>query len=295
MSSIAILTDSNCGITRKEAEPLGFHVLPMPFSIDGKDYLEEVDMNLDEFFDILAKNPAAKVATSQPSIENLTGTWDALLKEYDEIVHIPMSSGLSSSCQTATMLAREEYAGRVWVADSKRISGSLRYSCLEAVQQVKNGLTGEQVRDWLEATGMDSSIYITVATLSFLKKGGRLTPAVAAIGSLLKLKPVLQIQGAKLDTYKKPRTMAQAKKFMTEAIKDDMKNRFGNEINLDVIHSANLEMAKEFRKETFENFPEVPGMRERDVVINPLSISVSCHIGPGSLAYTCSKVHPEIW
>jgi len=264
-------------------------MLPMPFFIDDKEYLEDIDMNQSEFFQHLEQNPGCKVSTSQPTPESVTTLWDKLLKDYDEIVHIPMSSGLSSSMQTARMLA-EDYDGRVRVVNNQRISGTLRYSAIEAIQQAKNGLSADEIGTWLEETRFDSSIYITVATLKYLKQGGRITPAAAAIGTMLRLKPVLQIQGEKLDAFSKARTMTQAKNTMTKAIKDDIADRFGEKINLDVIHSHNLEAAEEFQKEVLTTFPNIG-----EVNIFPLSLSVSCHIGPGSLALTCSKVHPEIW
>ena len=289
MKSIAIVTDSNCGMSPAQVKDLGIYMLPMPFFIDDKEYLEDIDMNQSEFFQHLEQNPGCKVSTSQPTPESVTTLWDKLLKDYDEIVHIPMSSGLSSSMQTARMLA-EDYDGRVRVVNNQRISGTLRYSAIEAIQQDKNGLSADEIGTWLEKTRFDSSIYITVATLKYLKQGGRITPAAAAIGTMLRLKPVLQIQGEKLDAFSKARTMTQAKNTMTKAIKDDIADRFGEKINLDVIHSHNLEAAEEFRKEVLTTFPNIG-----EVNIFPLSLSVSCHIGPGSLALTCSKVHPEIW
>lgn len=289
MKSIAIVTDSNCGMSPAQVKDLGIYMLPMPFFIDDKEYLEDIDMNQSEFFQHLEQNPGCRVSTSQPTPESVTTLWDKLLKDYDEIVHIPMSSGLSSSMQTARMLA-EDYDGRVHVVNNQRISGTLRYSAIEAVQQAKNDLSADEIGTWLEETRFDSSIYITVATLKYLKQGGRITPAAAAIGTMLRLKPVLQIQGEKLDAFSKARTMTQAKNTMTKAIKDDIADRFGEKINLDVIHSHNLEAAEEFRKEVLTTFPNIG-----EVNIFPLSLSVSCHIGPGSLALTCSKVHPEIW
>ena len=289
MKSIAIVTDSNCGMSPAQVKDLGIYMLPMPFFIDDKEYLEDIDMNQSEFFQHLEQNPGCRVSTSQPTPESVTTLWDKLLKDYDEIVHIPMSSGLSSSMQTARMLA-EDYDGRVRVVNNQRISGTLRYSAIEAIQQAKNCLSADEIGTWLEETRFDSSIYITVATLKYLKQGGRITPAAAAIGTLLRLKPVLQIQGEKLDAFSKARTMTQAKNTMTKAIKDDIADRFGEKINLDVIHSHNLEAAEEFRKEVLTTFPNIG-----EVNIFPLSLSVSCHIGPGSLALTCSKVHPEIW
>lgn len=289
MKSIAIVTDSNCGMSPTQVKDLGIYMLPMPFFIDDKEYLEDIDMNQSEFFQHLEQNPGCRVSTSQPTPESVTTLWDKLLKDYDEIVHIPMSSGLSSSMQTARMLA-EDYDGRVRVVNNQRISGTLRYSAIEAIQQAKNGLSADEIGTWLEKTRFDSSIYITVATLKYLKQGGRITPAAAALGTMLRLKPVLQIQGEKLDAFSKARTMTQAKSTMTKAIKDDIADRFGEKINLDVIHSHNLEAAEEFRKEVLTTFPNIG-----EVNIFPLSLSVSGHIGPGSLALTCSKVHPEIW
>lgn len=289
MKSIAIVTDSNCGMSPTQVKDLGIYMLPMPFFIDDKEYLEDIDMNQSEFFQHLEQNPGCRVSTSQPTPESVTTLWDKLLKDYDEIVHIPMSSGLSSSMQTARMLA-EDYDGRVRVVNNQRISGTLRYSAIEAIQQAKNGLSADEIGTWLEKNRFDSSIYITVATLKYLKQGGRITPAAAALGTMLRLKPVLQIQGEKLDAFSKARTMTQAKNTMTKAIKDDIADRFGEKINLDVIHSHNLEAAEEFQKEVLTTFPNIG-----EVNIFPLSLSVSCHIGPGSLALTCSKVHPEIW
>ena len=289
MKSIAIVTDSNCGMSPTQVKDLGIYMLPMPFFIDDKEYLEDIDMNQSEFFQHLEQNPSCRVSTSQPTPESVTTLWDKLLKDYDEIVHIPMSSGLSSSMQTARMLA-EDYDDRVRVVNNQRISGTLRYSAIEAIQQAKNGLSADEIGTWLEKNRFDSSIYITVATLKYLKQGGRITPAAAALGTMLRLKPVLQIQGEKLDAFSKARTMTQAKNTMTKAIKDDIADRFGEKINLDVIHSHNLEAAEEFRKEVLTTFPNIG-----EVNIFPLSLSVSCHIGPGSLALTCSKVHPEIW
>lgn len=289
MKSIAIVTDSNCGMSPAQVKALGIYMLPMPFFIDDKEYLEDIDMNQSEFFQHLEQNPSCRVSTSQPTPESVTTLWDKLLKDYDEIVHIPMSSGLSSSMQTARMLA-EDYDDRVRVVNNQRISGTLRYSAIEAIQQAKNGLSADEIGTWLEKNRFDSSIYITVATLKYLKQGGRITPAAAALGTMLRLKPVLQIQGEKLDAFSKARTMTQAKSTMTKAIKDDIADRFGEKINLDVIHSHNLEAAEEFRKEVLTTFPNIG-----EVNIFPLSLSVSCHIGPGSLALTCSKVHPEIW
>ena len=287
MGRIAIVTDSNSGITQSQAEELGIYVIPMPFYINEKMYLEGVTLTQEEFYEKLKKDEP--ISTSQPSPADLCDLWDKLLRDYEEIVHIPMSSGLSASCSTAMGLAID-YNGRVQVVDNQRISVTQRQSVMDARMLAEAGRSAAEIKQILTDQKFDSSIYITVATLKFLKQGGRITPAAAAIGTMLRLKPILQIQGEKLDAFSKARTMIQAKSTMTKAIRDDISNRFGEKINLDVIHSHNLAAAEEFRKETLANFPNIG-----EINIFPLSLSVSCHIGPGSLALTCSKVHPEIW
>ena len=286
MKSIAIVTDSNCGISPSQAKDLGIYMLPMPFFIDEKEYLEDIDMNQAEFFQYLEQHPECHVSTSQPTPESVTTLWDSLLKDYDEIVHIPMSSGLSSSMQTARMLA-EDYDGHVRVVNNQRISGTLRYSAIEAIQQAKNGLSADEIGTWLEETRFDSSIYITVATLKYLKQGGRITPAAAAIGTMLRLKPVLQIQGEKLDAFAKARTVKQAKNIMIKQIKDDCERRFGSAdgtgVHISMAYTHDLEAAEEFKKEVQEAFPN------HEIVLNPLSLSIACHIGPGALAVTATK------
>ena len=286
MKSIAIVTDSNCGMSPAQVKDLGIYMLPMPFFIDEKEYLEDIDMNQAEFFQYLEQHPECHVSTSQPTPESVTTLWDKLLKDYDEIVHIPMSSGLSSSMQTARMLA-EDYDGHVRVVNNQRISGTLRYSAIEAIQQAKNGLSADEIGTWLEETRFDSSIYITVATLKYLKQGGRITPAAAAIGTLLRLKPVLQIQGEKLDAFAKARTVKQAKNIMIKQIKDDCERRFGSAdgtgIHISMAYTHDLEAAEEFKKEVQAAFPN------HEIVLNPLSLSIACHIGPGALAVTATK------
>ena len=292
MKSIAIVTDSNCGISPSQAKDLGIYMLPMPFFIDEKEYLEDIDMNQAEFFQYLEQHPECHVSTSQPTPESVTTLWDSLLKDYDEIVHIPMSSGLSSSMQTARMLA-EDYDGHVRVVNNQRISGTLRYSAIEAIQQAKNGLSADEIGTWLEETRFDSSIYITVATLKYLKQGGRITPAAAAIGTMLRLKPVLTIQGEKLDAFTIARTKKQGISKMIAAIESDIEKRFGgrenlSNIHLEVAHTANEEAAAQFVEQLKEYF----GVDE--IICNPLSLSVSCHIGPGALAVACSRAVPEL-
>ena len=285
MTKIAVVTDSNSGITQSQAGELGVHVLPMPFIINEKTYLEDINLTQEEFYKKLADG--VNVSTSQPSPEDVMSLWDELLKSYDEIVHIPMSSGLSGSCQTALMLA-EEYDGRVQVVNNQRISVTQRQSALDALYLVSKGMNAKEIKDFLETDKFNSSIYIMLDTLYYLKKGGRITPAAAAIGTMLKLKPVLQIQGEKLDAFAKARTASQGKTIMINAIKNDIETRFGGmtpqkRIWLQIAHSDNEEAALAFKEEILEVFPGY------DIVISPLSLSIACHIGPGSLAFACCK------
>ena len=286
MSNIAIVTDSNSGILQSEAKELGIFVLPMPFFIDEKLHREEIDLSQEAFYQILSED--GDVSTSQPSPADITDLWDEVLKSYDEIVHIPMSSGLSGSCQTAMMLA-DDYDGRVHVVDNQRISVTQRLSVFDAVNMVKAGMSAAQIKEKLTEEKLIASIYIMVDTLKYLKKGGRITPAAAMLGTVLKLKPVLTIQGEKLDAYAKVRGQKQAKKTMIEAMKKDMEERFAEErkaglMELAVAHTNNFAEAESFKAELQNVFPDVP-LR----FVDPLSLSVSCHIGPGALAVACAK------
>lgn len=282
---IAIATDSNSGITQAQAKELGVYVLPMPFVIDGMEYLDGVTLDQEMFYQKLGED--AEVSTSQPSPESVMGFWDEILKDHDAVVYIPMSSGLSGSCQTAKMLS-EEYDGKVFVADNHRISITQRQSVLDALKMAEQGMTVEAICEKLEETGSDSTIYIMVDTLKYLKKGGRLTPAVAAIGTLLRIKPILTIQGEKLDSYAKARTLKQSKSAMIAAIQNDLAVRFGDtdgsKCEIQVAHSFNEEEAVLFRQELEEVFPKA-----ENIIIAPLSLSVACHIGPGSLAAAATK------
>lgn len=279
----AIVTDSNSGISPELAKEMGIYILPMPFLIDGKEYLDSVTLFHKDFYEFLEQG--ADVSTSQPSPESIMKLWDDLLKEYDEIVHIPMSSGLSGSCQTAKMLA-EDYDGRVEVVNNQRISITQVHSIWDAQNLIKAGKSAKEVREILEDEGLQASIYITLVTLKYLKKGGRITPAAAALGTMLRIKPVLQIQGEKLDAFAKVRTMSAAKRTMLDAIRSDLDNRFaGCRMRLAVAHTNNLEAAMEFRKEIEAEFPEFT-----EIIVNELSLSVACHIGAGSLAIACSKI-----
>ena len=287
MLKTAIVTDSNSGITQAEGKELGITVLPMPFYINEKTYYEDIDLTQEQFYQML--QDGAPISTSQPVVANLLELWDHLLETYDEIVHIPMSSGLSGSCETAMALARE-YHGRVEVVNNQRISVTQRQSVMDAITLAGHGKTAREIREYLELTKMDSSIYIMVDTLNYLKKGGRITPAAAALGTLLRLKPVLQIQGEKLDAFAKARNVRQAKKLMIEAIHNDCIKRFGSDETGSHmwIHMAytgtDTTAIREFREEVAAEFPN------HDIIVNPLSLSVACHIGPGALAVTCTKM-----
>ena len=285
MSKIAIVTDSNSGITQEEGRRLGVAVIPMPFFINEKMYLEGITLTQEEFYKWLEQDAA--ISTSQPSPGETMGLWDSLLKEYDEIVQIPMSSGLSATCATAMALS-QEYAGRVHVVDNQRISVTQRQSVVDAIALRDAGRDGAQIKQILEDEKSNSSIYITLETLKYLKKGGRITPAAAAIGTVLNLKPVLQIQGEKLDAFAKVRGKKQARRTMLKAMKADFESRFkefvdNGEMCLEAAYTGNAEEAMEWKQEIQEAFP---GM---DIHMDPLSLSVACHIGQGSLAIACAK------
>lgn len=285
MRKIAIVTDSNSGITQDEGRKLGISVLPMPFYINEVMYLEGVTLSQEEFYERLKKDEP--ISTSQPNPGEVCGLWDTLLKEYDEIVHIPMSSGLSASCETAMGFARD-YDGKVQVVDNQRISVTQKQSVMDALTLVQAGKSAAEIREILEAERRESSIYITLETLKYLKKGGRITPAAAAIGTVLNLKPVLQIQGDKLDAYSKVRGKKQAKRVMLKAMKEDFDSRFAEyakrgEMCLEMAYTGNQEEAEGFKKEVQEMFPDY------EIQMDPLSLSVACHIGHGALAVACSK------
>lgn len=283
MGKIAIVTDSNSGITQEEARQMGIFVVPMPFLIDEQEYFEDITLTQSEFYEKLADN--ASVATSQPSLDGITNVWDEVLKEYESLLYIPMSSGLSGTCGTAMMLAND-YDGKVRVVDNQRISVTQRNAVEDAFAMVKNGKSLDEIYNTLMETKLDASIYIMVDTLKYLKKGGRLTPAVAALGTILRIKPVLQIQGEKLDTFAKARTVKQGMNIMLNAIKEDMETRFHNNLDnmhINIAHTQNEEGAQEIKQELQKMFPG------KDILINPLSLSVSCHIGPGAIAIAIAK------
>ena len=313
----AIATDSNSGITQEQAAKLGIYVLPMPFMINGEMFYEGVNLTHEEFFKRMEEG--ADITTSQPSPGEVTDFWDKLLKEYDEILYIPMSSGLSGSCQTAIMLA-DDYDGKVQVVNNQRISVTQEQSALDARDLAAKGYEAAQIKEILERTKYESSIYITLTTLKYLKKGGRIsilekekskihtmglldtleylkkggriTPAAAALGTLLRIKPVLTIQGEKLDAFSKARTAKQAKTIMLTALAKDLEERFHDKnaehTYLEIAHTCNEEGAKELEEALKEQYPGVP------ITIAPLSLSIACHIGPGSFAVACSSKLKEL-
>lgn len=276
---IAIITDSNSGITQAQAAELGVYVVPMPFMIDGETYEEGITLSGEEFY--ARQEAGADISTSQPSPATVTGLWDKLLKTYDQIVHIPMSSGLSGSCQTAIVLA-DDYDGKVEVVNNQRISVTQRQSVLDAMALAKKGLTAYEIRTVLEKAKFDSAIYIAMETLQYLKKGGRITASAAALGTLFKIKPVLQIRGEKLDSFAKARTSKQAKSIMLNAIARDLETMLDDpkaeHCYLQIAHCRNPEGAKELEDEVKSIYPGVP------VYTDALSLSVACHIGPGAFA-----------
>lgn len=287
MGNVAIVTDSNSGISQAEGKELGIYVIPMPFLVDGKLYFEDVDMNKEQFYHFLEND--ADLSTSQPSPGDVMDLWDKLLKEYDEIVHIPMSSGLSASCSTAMGLARD-YDGKVQVVDNQRISVTMQQSVMDAKHLVAAGKSAAQIKEILEKEALESSIYLMVDTLKYLKKGGRITPAAALLGSALNLKPILQIQGDKLDAYKKVRGVKAAKKNMLEAMKKDVEGRFSDyvtkgQLKLHVAYTTDEETARQWKEEVQSVFPDIAITR-----MDPLSFSVTCHTGPGVLAIAASHV-----
>ncbi len=283
---IAVITDSNSGITQAEAKDLGIKVIPMPFMIDGVEFLEDINLTQDEFYEKLMGD--CTISTSQPGPETVLEFWDEALKEYDEIVHIPMSSGLSGSFQTARMLA-EDYEGRVQPVNNQRISVTMRQSVMDAIKLASEGFDAAQIKEKLEEDKFNSSIYICIDTLEYLKKGGRLTPAAAMLGTLLKIKPVLQIQGEKLDKFATCRTIAKAKTIMIDQARKDILERFegtetGAGVYISVAYTYNEDNAKSFVEDIKVAFPDATLS-----FVDKLSLSVSCHIGPGALAIAITK------
>lgn len=279
---VAVVVDSNCGITKEEAARLGLTVVPMPFYIDGELYFEGITIEKETFY---AKQVAdADISTSQPSPGDVMDVWDKLLESYDELVHIPMSSGLSSTCETAISLSRD-YDGRVEVVDNRRISVTLLQSIYDALNLIDAGKSAKEIRETLEENSDQSSIYITVDTLKYLKKGGRVTPSAAAIGSVLNIKPVLKIDGGKLDAFAKVRGWKQAKKAMFDAMEKELNTKFqGQNVQLCIAYTCEAEDALKYKKEVEERFPGY------EILASDLSLSIASHIGPGALAIACAVI-----
>lgn len=284
MSKVAIVTDSNSGITAKEGEERGIFVIPMPFYINEELFYEGIELTQEQFYDKL-QDDSIDIKTSMPMVGDVVDLWDKILESYDEIVYIPMSSGLSSSCETAIMLA-QDYDGKVQVVNNQRISVTQKLSVFDAKHMADEGKSALEIKEYLEATKFDSSIYIMVGTLKYLKKGGRVTTAAAALGTLLKIKPVLQILGEKLDAFAKARTVKQAKQIMIDSINRDIETRLNctaDDCHISMAYTGTTEEILEFKKEVQELFPN------HDIIMDPLSLSVACHIGPGAIAITVTK------
>ena len=288
MKKIAIITDSNSGLTGKEAEQIeNLFIVPMPFMIGEEEFFEDINLTQEQFYQKLLSNQ--NISTSQPSIGQIVEMWEEILKKYDEIVHLPMSSALSMSCETAKNFAKQ-FEGKVQVVDNHAISVTLKQSVLDAIELAKKGFSAEEIKKMLEENKSNNSIYIMVSTLKYLKKGGRITPAAAAIGTLLKIKPVLQIQGRKLDQFAKVLNEKVACAKMISAVKKDLETRFKDyvkkgQMRLYVAHTNCLAKAQAFAEQIRKEIPNV-----ELTFIDPLSLSVACHIGDGALAIATSRV-----
>ena len=284
MPRVAVMTDSNSGITQSMGKDMGVGVMPMPFSVDGVTYYEDVNLSREEFFQMMADGK--EIVTSQPSPGDLMKMWDSALEKNDQVVYIPMSSGLSSSCQNARMLANE-YGGRVFVVNNQRISVTQKRSVQDALILAENGYDAARIREVLEREKFDASIYIMLDTLKYLKKGGRITPAAAAIGTLLRIKPVLQIKGERLDAFSKARTAGQGKMTMINAIHHDIETLYGGieagDVFMYAVHAQVPDQFAVFSDEVRKAFPGLQVEEGRH------SLSICCHIGPGALAMSCVK------
>jgi len=281
MNKLKIVTDSNSGILQKEAADFGIFVIPMPFTINDEEFLEEISISQKEFYNFLNKD--ADVKTSQPSQFYMEELWNELLEENEEILYIPMSSGLSGTCENAKRYA-ENFGGKVIVVDNKRISITQKESVFEAIEMAKEGKTAQEIKDYLESTANKNSIYIMMGVLKYLKKGGRISATAAALGSMLNVKPVLSSRGDKFEKFALVLSATQGKKKMIAKIKSELETEFNEEYNagkmvFSVAHTQNEEEAIKFKEEIMK---ELPLLKFNS--IDPLSLSVSCHIGPGALA-----------
>ena len=282
MSKTAIMTDTNSGITPETAKENGIYILKMPFIVNGREYTEYGEMSYGDFFEALSSG--AEVSTSQPSPASLTEMWDRILENYESVVYFPMSSGLSGTCDTAKAFA-SDYDGRVFVVDNRRISVTLYSSVFNAAKLADKGLSAKEIAEIAEEEASEQSIYVSVNTLEHLKKSGRVTAAGAAIGTLLGIKPVLQIQGGRLDAYKKVRGMNAAMNAMLDGIENDRSTRFaGKNIEIRAAYSGNLETGKEWQEQVAKRFPDL------EIGLDALPISISCHVGEGALGIGISAV-----
>lgn len=290
MPGVAVITDSNSGITQQMGKDMGIEVIPMPFTIDDKTYYEDINLTREEFFQMM--EDGKEILSSQPSPGDLMKVWDRTLEKYDQIVYIPMSSGLSSSCQNARMIAND-YKGKVFVVNNQRISVTQKRSVEDAIELAKNGYDAARIRDILHRDKMEASIYIMLDTLKYLKKGGRITPAAAAIGTLMRIKPVLQIKGERLDAFSKARTLSQGKTIMINALHHDIDTLFGgidaDNVFIYAVHAQVPKAFSVFSEEVRQAFPSY------DIGEDRLSLSICCHIGPGALAMGCVKKCPEVF
>lgn len=282
-----VATDSAAGITQEEAQSLGIPVLPIPFIINDKEYMQNINMTSETFYEMLTDDHTT-VSTSQPSYGAYTDFWDSLLKEYDAVIYIPLSSGLSGSCQTCMMIAEENYKGKVYILDLQRISVSQRQAVLDAQKLIAQGKTPEEICAVLMDMKLDCSIYITLDTLKYLAKGGRLTPAAALIGNVLNLKPILQIQGEKLDAFSKCRGMKKALKIMMDALRDNLNGRYrpyveAGEVYLQIAHTNCLDRALELKARMEKEFPEF------EIFLTDLPLEIACHVGPNALGVACMR------
>lgn len=287
--SVKIVTDSNCGYTVETAAELGMEIQPTPVLVNENQYFEEENLTQEQFYEYL-KSPDTTVSTSQPNPYDVAERWRRILKDYDEILYMPLSSGLSETALIIKHLSETEpeFIGKVYVVDNHRVSVTQKQGVIDAMKMIKEGKSAKEIHDWLTETRHTSSIYIAVNTLKYLKKGGRLTPAAAAIGTLLKIKPVLQIQGERLDKFAQVRKMSDAKATMIAAVKNDLETRFKSQyeqgkMTVSVAHTQCLEDALKFKDEILQAIPNV-----EFTFVDPLSLSVAVHIGPGALAIATS-------
>ncbi len=286
---IAIATDINSGITPAEAEQEGLFLMQTPIIIDGEQYYQDVNLTQDEFYTAL--RGGSRVSTAQPSIYSVGEFWREILKEYDYIIHAPLSSSLSEAYYQMKKLAEMEFGGKVFVIDNKRVSITLRQSVLDAKKMADEGKAPEEIAEWLEQTKVQASIYLTVPTLEYLKRSGRLSATTAFFGSLMNIKPILQIQGEKIEQFKKVRKMSDAKAAMIQAVKNDLYDKFKEQtmqgkMGIGIAHTDNLAAAEKFKEEVLPQFPDVPFVK-----LDALNLSVAAHIGPGVLAFGCTRLY----